>query len=381
MKRILSQCIKELSQFKRDRLTLALAFILPFMTLLIFGFAIRLETKNIPLTVQDFDVSPLSRAYTERLFATNQFQPINHFSLPFLDGRKNLPSQITHPEKAIDRGIAKAAVIIPPDFSRQIKSNSISTVQVLVDGTDVNNARIIKNSIQGTTRSFLRNSGLQPAADKVTAYVRIWFNPGRKESLSIVPGLYAVILWVYPSLLISIAMVREKEKGTILQVYASSLSAVELLLGKGLAYLLIGISEALFVMGFGSLIWGLNFAGDPTPLLIGTLVFLADSVSFGLLIGVRAKNQNATIQAVALIGFLTALLLSGFIYPLSNIPFPLSLVSNIVPARYYIEITRDAYVRGTGWPGIWFSMLMLIILGLLLFNAARMGLKRMQLSD
>ncbi|HBE20969.1 MAG TPA: ABC transporter permease [Cyanobacteria bacterium UBA11149] len=381
MKRILSQCIKELSQFKRDRLTLALAFLLPFITLLIFGFAIRLETKNIPLTVRDFDVSPLSRAYTERLFATNQFQPINHFSLPFLDASQDSQSQFSHPEEAIDRGIAKAAVIIPPDFSRQIKSNSISTVQVLVDGTDVNNARIIKNSIQATTRSFLRNSGLQPVADKITAYVRIWFNPGRKESLSIVPGLYAVILWVYPSLLISIAMVREKEKGTILQVYASSLSAVELLLGKGLAYLLIGISEALFVMGFGSLIWGLNFAGDPTLLLIGTLIFLADSVSFGLLIGVRSKNQNSTIQAVALIGFLTALLLSGFIYPLSNIPFPLSLVSNIVPARYYIEITRDAYVRGTGWPGIWFPMLMLIILGLLLFNAARMGLKRMQLSD
>lgn len=381
MKRIISQCQKELAQFQRDRLALALAFLLPFITLIIFGFAIRLEAKNIPLFVQDFDISPLSRAYIERLFATNQFEPINNFILPLLPsqdsagGRDQIETQ-----ELIDRGIAKAAVIIPPDFSQQIKSGKTSTVQVLVDGTDVNNARIVKNSIQATTKFFLF-TGLQSSADKVVAHVRLWFNPGRKESLSIIPGLYAVILWIFPSLLTAIAMVREKEKGTLLQVYASSLSATELLLGKALAYLIIGIAQALFVMGFGSLIWQLSFAGEPTPLLISTLVFLIDSIMFGLLIGVRTGNQTSAVQAVALLGFLTALLLSGFIYPLSNIAFPLSLVSNIVPARYYIEITRDAYVRGTGWAGIWFSMLMLIILGSLLFNAARLGLKRMQLSN
>ncbi|MEQ8753823.1 MAG: ABC transporter permease [Coleofasciculus sp. G1-WW12-02] len=372
MKRILSQCIKELAQFQRDRLTLALAFILPLMTLLIFGFAIRLEAKDIPLFVQDFDLTPLSRSYVERLFATNQFKP----AFP-----ENTNPQTIDPQSVIDQGIAKVAVVIPPDFTRQIKANKRTNVQVLVDGTDTNNARVIKNSIQATTKFFLQDSGLQVLPEKINARVRIWFNPGRQESLYIVPGLYALILWIYPSLLVAVAMVREKEKGTILQVYASSLTALELLLGKGLAYLIIGISEAFFIMGLGSLIWGLGFAGDPTPLLVSTLIFLADSVSFGLLVGVRAASQNAAVQAVALIGFLTALLLSGFIYPLSNIPFPLSLVSNVVPARYYIEVTRDAYVRGTGWSGVWLWVLILIVLGLLLFNAARIGLKRMQLSD
>lgn len=380
MKRIISQCVKELAQFRRDRLTLALAFILPFMTLIIFGFAIRLESKDIPLFVQDFDNTYLSRSYIERFFSTNQFIPIGNANFPLLDSIQSPNSEIPNPEEAIDRGLAKAAIVIPPDFSRQIKSGSPSTVQILIDGTDVNNARIIKNGIQATTRFFLRDSGLQPANDKITAHIRLWFNPGRKESLSIVPGLFAVILWIYPSLLTAVATVREKEKGTILQVYASSLSATELLLGKGLAYLLVGISQAVLVMVLGSMIWQLSFAGDPTPLFIGTLVFVADSVLFGLLIGVRTSEQNSAVQAVALIGFLTALLLSGFIYPLSNIPFPLSLISNIVPARYFVEISRDAYVRGTGWSGIWFSMLMLIILGSLIFRAAHAGLKRMQLS-
>ena len=379
MKRILSQCRKELAQFQRDRFTLALAFLLPFISLIIFGFAIRLESKNIPLFVQDFDISPLSRAYTERLFATNQFEQINNHSFPLFNS--NAKPTIPNPEWAIDQGLAKAAVVIPPDFSRRIKSGLTSTVQILVDGTDVNNARVIKNSIQATTRFFLQNSGFQPSSDKVIAHIRLWFNPGRKESLSIVPGVFAVILWIFPSLLTAITMVREKEKGTILQVYTSSLSAEEFLLGKALAYLLIGISEASLIIIMSVIIWQLTLAGDPTPLLMGTLMFLIDSTMFGLLIGIRSPTQNAAVQTIALLGFLTSLLLSGFIYPLSNIPFPLSLITYIVPARYYIEITRDAYVRGTGWAGVWLSFLMLVILGLLLFNAARGILKRMQLPD
>jgi ABC-2 type transport system permease protein len=371
MKRILSQCRKELAQIQRDRLTLALAFLLPMMALLIFGFAIRLESKNVPLFVQDFDISPLSRAYIERLFSTNQFEPINNFYFP-------TPQ---NPEQVIDHELAKVAVIIPPDFSRQLKSGLTTTVQVLVDATDVNNARVIKNGIEGTTNFFLTNSGLQPSPNGVSTNIRLWFNPGRKESLYIVPGVYAVVLWIFPSLLTAIAMVREKEKGTILQVYASNLSAAELLLGKALAYFILGITEALFIILLSTILWQLTLVVEPTPLLLGTLLFVTDSVMFGLLIGVRVSNQNSAVQVVSLIGFLTALLLSGFIYPLSNIPFPLSLVTYIVPARYYIEITRDAYVRGTGWSGVWLSVFMLTIFGLLYFNVARRVLSRMQLSD
>ncbi|MBD2208628.1 ABC transporter permease [Nostoc linckia FACHB-104] len=381
MKRILSQCRKELAQFKRDRLSLALAFLLPLITLIIFGFVIRLESKNIPLFIQDFDNSPLSRSYIERLFATNQFEAIHNYRFPLFNSSEKSQAEISNPQTAIDKGLAKAAVVIPPDFSRRIKSGLSTDIQVLVDGTDVNNARIIKNSIQATTRFFLRDSGLQSSFDRIIAHIRLWFNPGRKESLYIVPGIYAVIFWIYPSLLTAVAMVREKEKGTILQVYASSLTAEELLLGKGLAYLIIGICIAIVTMLISAIIWQLSWVVEPTSLLIGTLLFLIDSVMFGLLIGVRVPNQNSAVQAVALLGFLTALLLSGFIYPLSNIPFPLSLFSAIIPARYYITITRDAYVRGTGWVGVWFSIVMLIILGLLLFNAARRILKRMQLSD
>jgi ABC-2 type transport system permease protein len=338
------------------------------LTLFIYGFAVRLETKNIPIVIQDFDMSPLSRTYIEQLFATNQFQPT-----PW-SGNDSV-------RDALDQGIAKAAVIIPPDFNRQIKSDKPTTVQVLVDGTDTNNALLTQNTIKATTNAFLQIAGLQTGFPKVVAQTRLWFNPGRKESLYIVPGTYGLILWIFPSLLAAIAMVREKERGTILQIYASSLSAAELLLGKGLAYFLVGIGQAFVIISLGSFLFGLGFTGDPTPFLLGTLLFLITSIMFGLLVGAQASNQNTAVQGVTMVGFLSALLLSGFIYPLSNIPFPLSLISNVVPNRYYIELSRDAFVRGTGWAGVWLIPIFLALMCVFFFNSARKALSRMQLSD
>ncbi|MGB3299504.1 MAG: ABC transporter permease, partial [Phormidesmis sp.] len=199
--------------------------------------------------------------------------------------------------------------------------------------------------------------------------------------LYIVPGIFGVILWVFPSMLAGIALVREKEQGTVAQVYASDLSATEWLLGKELAYLLVGLGEAAIVMTVATLLFGLRFRGDPTTLLVGTVVYLAASVAFGLLVGARAGNQTGAVQGTAIVGFLTALLLSGFIYRIENIPFPLSLISNVVPARYYIEITRDAFVRGTGWVGIWYAPLAIGGIGALFFRIATKVLGRMQFSD
>jgi ABC-2 type transport system permease protein len=372
LKRVWAQCVKELSQFRRDRLTVALAFLLPFATLLIFGFAIRLETKNIALVVQDFDSSPLSRAYVERLYGTSQLKPVR-WSRDW--SRNNLARD------AINQGKASAAVIIPPDFSRHLKEGKTSTVQVLIDGSDVANARVIKNSVRATNTFFLKTEGFLPKQSLITARTRVWFNPGRQESLYMVPGVLAINLVLYPSILAAIAMVRDKEEGTIVQVYASSASATELLLGKGLAYLLIALSESVFLMLAAALIFGTRLAGDPTPLLVGTPLFLATSVMIGLFVGARSHSQSAAIQAVGATNALTAMLLSGFIYPISNIPWPLSLLANLVPVRYYIELTRDSFVRGTGWPGVWFVFPALAALGLVLFWGAWQKLQRMQFSD
>lgn len=368
MKRVLSQCVKELAQFRRDRLTVALAFLLPLGVLLIYGYAIRLEAKNIPLAVQDFDNSPLSRTYVERLFATNQFVPV--------------PLISESPTATLDQGDAKAVVVIPPDFSRRLRQGQSIVVQGLVDGTDVNNARVIQNSLRATTRFFARTSGLQPQrSPPVEARIRLWFNPGRQESLYIVPGIFGVILWVFPSMLTAIALVREKEKGTIVQVYASDLSALEWLSGKALAYVVIGLGETLVTMGVATVLFSLRVRGDASLLLVGTVLFLAAAVAFGLFIGVRTGSQTGAVQGTAIAGFLTALLLSGFIYRIENIPFPLSLVANVIPARYYIEITRDTFVRGTGWSGSGYAPLAIALIGGFFFALAVKFLRPMQFPE
>lgn len=367
MKRIWVQSSKELAQFRRDRLTVALAFLLPLVYLLIYGFAMRLEIKEIPIVVQDFDHSPMSRSYVEQLVATNQFQIVPYNSQQF------------SPNDAIDRNLAKAALVIAPDFERRIKAGKTSNVQVLVDGIDVNNARVIANSIWAATEFFLLRTGLQTDTRQIATHIRLWFNPGRKETLFLVPGAYAIILWVYPSLFTALAMTREKEQGTILQAYASGISAAELLVGKGLAYLIVAIGQTIFLMLLGAWIFGLRLQGNPLPLLIGTLIYLINSIFFGLFFGVRSENQGEATQKVLGVGYLTSLLLSGFIYPLNNLPLLLSVLSNLVPARYYIDLTRDAFVRGTGWTSIWIVPFLLSSIGLLLFFGSWQKLRQMQL--
>lgn len=381
-KRIYAQCTKELTQLRRDHFSVVLVFLMPLLTVLLYGFAVRLVIKEVPLVVQDFDQSPLSRAYIERVVATNRFK-LESLPLPPSDRTQDFSywSSSDPTLNALDHGIAKVALVIPPDFSRRIKTDKTSTVQVLVDGTDVNNTRVIETSIRATSNFFVSKASLQPGIPRVAAQVRLWFNPGVKEYHYIVPGAYALVLWVYPAILAALSMAREKEDGTIIQVYASRLSATELLLGKGIAYFLVAIGQTLFIMNVGSLLFELPLVGDPIPLLIGTPVFLMSSVMFGLLLGIRANTRIAAFQGVTILGYLTTSFLSGIYHPLRNIPFPLSLVSNVLPARYYIELTRDAFVRGTGWAGVWPVHLVLTLLGLLLFTAALRALRQMQMAE
>jgi len=372
MRRIRNQFFKELEQFQRDRLGVALAFILPVIALLIIGFAIRLEAKNIPLVVRDLDQSTLSRSYIEQLYATNLFVPAEWQGVRFPD--------------AIDRGTAQVQVTIPPGFAADVNAGRTGEVLVVIDGSDVINARVTQLAVDGVTLSAVQRAlgegqlgELEQLA--IVAQVRLWFNPGRQESLFIVPGSYGVILAIFPPLLIAIALVREKEQGTILQLYASSLSAVELLLGKSLAYMLVGLGEAVLLFIVGLLLFGVRFIGDPIPLVIGTLIFLFTGVQLGLIIGIFTTTQSAAVQAIGTIKVLTAFLLAGFLFPLNSVPFPFSVASYLVPVRYYIELCRDVFVRGSGWFGTWYLIVAMVLLGIAEFGIAWWGMRRMQLSS
>jgi ABC-2 type transport system permease protein len=381
-RKILVQCEKELLQFKRDRLTVALAFLLPFLTLLIYGFAIRLESKNIPIVIQDLEQSPLSRDFAARLLVTNQLVPAKPPLSEQVTGRL-MPWSF---EEALGTDVAKVGIIIPPDFTKRIRANQQVQIQVLVDGSDVVNARVVANSIRGFTAFYNAThrfgaNDVSTSGPRITSDIRIWFNPGRKESLYIVPGDLAVILGLFPAILMAISMVRETEEGNIVQVYAANLHASELLLGKWLAYLLVGLGEAIFSIGLGMIIFHLSFVGDPSPFFVGTPIFIGDTVMFGLMVGVFVTNQSAAIQMVGTSRAMLAILLSGFLYPLSNIPFPFSLFSYLVSTRYYMELIRSTFVRGSGWGGSWTLLPMMLALMLIEYWIAWHHLRPMQLSS
>jgi len=360
--RILAQAVKEVDQFRRDRLTLALAFVLPVAALMMYGFATRLEAQDIPVSVINFDSGKVSRGLVDAIFAGRQLVPSNTNTTDVLE--------------PLDFGKSKASILIPPEFSSNVQSGRPADIQVVIDGTDVNNARIIKNAILSTTQFFAQETAKNKVEPIVHTSLRLWFNPGRKEALHIVPGAMALVLWIFPALLSSLTLAREKEQGTILQIYASNLTSLEFISGKAIAYLGVGLIEACLLVMAAVIVFGLRFQANLLPFILSTILYVLSGVLFGLFAGTRAHTQMAAVQIVANLGFLGSMLLSGFIYPIRNIAYPLSLLANVVPSMYYILVTRNEFVRGGPWSSLWYAPVVLLALDVwLLFLCSKMKMK------
>src|SRR5262245_28587232 len=366
MDRVLAQVKKELTQLRRDKLTLALALVLPVMLLLLLSSATSLSVKGIPVAVQDLDKTPLSRRYIEAVQGSLSF-------------KVSLLPQDTSPESPLDQNLARATLIIPPHFERKIKRGQDVELQWLIDGTDANTANVMRGKAAAITLAF--NVQIQPAfmQPPIRPRIRYWFNPGREDLKYFGPGVLAFGMALFPTLLAALAVSREGELKTILQVYVSSITAFEYLLGKVIAYLIVAWAEwiggmIVLIAGFG-----LRLAGDPTPLLVTTLFYLLSTTCLGAMLGAAIPNQAAAIQAAQLTGFLTSFLLSGYIFPVQNIPQPLRALSYLVPMRYYLEVIRDAFLRGSGWASIWYAPIALAVISGLLFWRAWSVMKDMQI--
>jgi len=369
MRRIIAQARKEIVQVMRDRLTLVLALVLPMALLALNATAISLSVTDLPIVVQDLDNTPSSRAYIDAFRASLTFRIVD---LPVSD----------QPETALLENRAKGAIIIPEHFERDLKRGVNTEVQFLVDASDANSANIMRGSANAITRAFVATL-LPPNAAAwipIQPHVRLWFNPGRSSSTNIAPSMLAVGLSLFPPLLAALAMSREGEQKTILQVYVSSISAHEYLLGKIFAYMIIAFAEWFLCLVLTIWMFGLRIVGDPTPFLVCTVICLFTNVCFGVMIGAAIPDQAAAIQATQLAGFLLSYLLSGAIFPLANIPSSIRWISYAIPARYYIEVVRDALVRGGGWPGVWDAPIALSIIGAIFFFIAWSRMRRMEVS-
>jgi ABC-2 type transport system permease protein len=366
-RRIFAQARKELTQMSRDKLTLALALALPLIQMWLLGEAVSLTVTDLPVVIQDLDRTPSSRRYVEAILASITFRVV-----PLADG--------TSPEEALDRSEARAAIVIPEHFERDLVRRSAPgpEIQWLLDGTDANTANLMRGNAAAITSAFNAKEGIGPRNPAIRVNTRIWFNPGRDSDQYIGPAVFAIGLALFPPLLAVLAMARETEQRTILQVYVSSISAFEYLAGKVVAYLVVAIAEWALTLGLAIWLYDLSLVSSATPFLLTSALYLFCTVSFGVMLGARVPDQASAIQAVQNVGFLLSYLMSGFVYPLSNIPEGLRWISTFVSARFFIEASRDAFVRGGGWMAMWHAPVMLALLGGLFFFSAWAKMRRMQ---
>jgi len=364
MTRIFAQSRKELTQIIRDWRTLALALVLPLVLLLLMSTAISLTASHLPIIVQDLDDSGASHDLINAFRASITFHVV-----PWPANKQ--------PELAFSSNAARAALIIPEHFSRDMARGVASPLQFLVDASDANTAKLMAGYAGQISRAFHKSGSSQ--VEPVQAAIRLWYNPGRSSKKFFGPGVFVLGLSMFPPLLASLAMAKEGEQKTILQVYVSSISAHEFLLGKILAFMAVALAECLLMLVALFTYFGLGMAGDPTPFIVATLLYAFCVASFGTMVGAAIPNQVAAIQAVALGGFLLVFLLSGLIFPIDNIPAGIRWISNFIWGRYYIEIVRDALLEGGGWPATWFKVVIIGVTGVIFYSIAWRTMRRMQL--
>jgi ABC-2 type transport system permease protein len=367
MLRIVAQTRKELTQIVRDWRTLLLALVLPVVMLMLLGDAISLSATDLPIVVQGLDDSPASREF------------IDSFRWSLTLRVVAWPTN-KQPVEALSTNTARAVLIIPAHFERDIARGVNSSVQLIVDASDANTARLIAGYASQIAAEHNKRSAEAPPQQPVQAAIRLWYNPGRSSKRFYGPGIFVLALSIFPPLLAALSMAKEEDQKTILQVFVSNIAASEFLLGKVLAFMTVALAEVVVMMAFLFTYFGLSFAADPTPFVVATLLYAFCVASFGTMIGATIPNQAAAMQAVALGGFLLVFLLSGLIFPIENIPVTLRWLSNFIWGRYYIEIVRDAFLQGGGWAAVWFKTLIIGAIGTLFFALAWLSKRRMQLS-
>ncbi len=336
--RLWAMARKETLQLRRDRRSLLLAFALPLLLLVIFGYAIVWDVRDIALAVVDQDRSRESRELVDGFLSSGYF----HLS--------------ARPERAADaarlfaRGTARLVLVVPPGFAADLGAGRTATVQVLLDGSDANTATIALAYAEGVAAAFGQRIVLH--GERLTlplvAQSRVWYNETLASRNMIVPGLVAVIMMVIAAMLTSLTIAREWERGTMEQLASTPVSRLEVVLGKLLPYLAIGLVDVAGVSVLGAALFGVPFRGSVLLLLPLSFLFLCGSLGLGLFISAVSRSQVLATQIALVATFLPAFLLSGFMFAIENMPPVLRAISYLVPARYFLVVTRGIFLKGVG---------------------------------
>ena len=371
LRRVKALTKKEFIQIVRDPRSMGMAIIIPVLMLVLFGYALTLDVNNVPTAVWDQSKTQFSFDFISKFGSSRYFKIIGYY-----DNYDEL-------SKLIDENKALIAIVIPANFSKLILSDHPAPVQLLIDGSDSSTATIslgYTNSIVANYNKELAAKVFSRANIKIPTLIdlrpRVWFNEELKSKNYIIPGLIAMIMMVIAALLTSLTIAREWERGTMEQLISTPVTTNELILGKFLPYFCIGLVDLLIAVGMGQFIFHVPFRGN-LVLLFGTCwLFLAGALMLGMFISSVAKNQLMAIQLAMLATFLPGFLLSGFAYPINNMPAAVQVITYAVPARYFIKILRAIYLKGIGIEVLWPDILFLLMFTIVMITLASLKIKR-----
>lgn len=359
---------KEFIQIRRDHATMYMVFIFPVMMLVLYGFGIRYDVKSVPMAVYDQDATQSSRQYIER-FARSPYFEIRRYAQSYREL-----------EEGINRGTTRIGIVIPPDFSERLASNREAVIQVLVDGADNNTATIAMSYVSAISRSYSTSIVMQQMESvlrrlnlpipAIQAEPRIWFNPNLESVQFIVPGIIAVIMMIVGTVLTAVTIVKEKEQGTIEQIVSSPIKRYELMVGKTVPYAVLAYIDFLIIVFASYLLFGVHIKGSIPLLLVTAFFYLIGVLGIGILVSTVTQTQIAAMFGAIMASMLPSILLSGFIFPIRQMPAALQILTVVVPARYFIEILRDIYLKGLGIEAFWKEILYIMIFGFVMIGLA-----------
>src|SRR5574337_1021537 len=356
--RIKAVAKKELIQIRRDPFSLAMAFLMPVILLVIFGYAISFDITNINTVIVDNDKSSFSREFANRLRSSGYFTIIAY------------PERYRDIDWYLDAGRAKAALMIPPDFSRNLSANRSAQVGAVVDGSDSNTAAIALGYLTSISEQYSRSLSGARIVPLVEARSRVWYNPELKSRNFIIPGLIAVIMAVIAALLTSLTVAREWERGTMEQLVSTPVKTPELITGKLLPYLLIGFIDTVIAVGMSVFLFGVPLKGSVALLMALSGLFLSGALCWGIFISIVARTQLLASQIALISSFLPAFLLSGFMFSIWNMPKPLQLVTYVIPARCFVSILKGIFLKGSTLALLSGQAILLALYGAIVFAAA-----------
>jgi ABC-2 type transport system permease protein len=372
MRRIGHLLVKELTQLRRDPRLFRMLLLAPLIQLLVLGFAANNDVREIDLAVRDDDRSFCSREFIRAVGASGYFKV------------RAIEAPAAEDERLLVSGKAGLVLVIPPRFGEQLGRRELASVQVLVDGADSNFAVQGLNYLEKAARQF--SAGLvkavmgrtrvgagQPA---VTSKTRVWFNPDLRSQNFMVPALMAQLLMITTMIVTSMALVKEREEGTFEQLIVTPLRPVEMIVGKLLPFVVVGFGEVTFALPLMLLIFGVPFRGNLLFLYAMSGLYLLTTLGLGLFVSTLVKTQQQAMMTAMFFVMLPFVLLSGFAFPVENMPKMIQAVAYAIPLKYFLTIIRGVFLKGTGWAELWPEALVLLGWGVGILSLAALSFRR-----